>query len=247
MSSSGCELSVVIPCHNEVDNLVELVARLAAAFPPGTDPATEFILVDDGSTDGSAGVLTGLADQQSRLVPVVLPARVGQTRALWHGLQAARGRWIGHLDGDLQNDPADLPEMYRMARGEGLDAVLGYRLRRHDSPGRRLASRFANGVRRLVLHDSIQDVGCSTRIVRRAVLDRLPPVENQHRYLPALIELGGWRIAQVPAAHRERTRGSSKYGNLDRGLQGLRDLPRMKAYIDGLQGEALQGALTWHR
>jgi dolichol-phosphate mannosyltransferase len=132
--------------------------------------------------------------------------------------------------------------MYRIARREGLDAVLGYRQQRQDTLGRRLASQFARGVRQCVLHDSIRDIGCSTRIVRREVLDQLQPVENQHRYLPALIELGGWRIAQVPARHHERRWGISKYGNLERGLQGLRDLPRIKTYTNTLKERSEKGA-----
>jgi len=240
MAQPGPDLSIIIPCHNEADNLVELVRQLAGAFPSGKDPDVEFVLVDDGSTDGSDRIIARLANEQSRLVAVNLPERRGQTRALWHGLRVARGRWIGHLDGDLQNDPTDLPEMYRLARGDNLDAVLGFRFERNDSLGRRLASRFANGVRRVVLRDSIHDIGCSTRIVRREVLDQLPPVENQHRYLPALIQLGGWRTAQVPVRHHERRRGVSKYGNVKRGLQGLRDLPRMKSYVDTLKRRSFE-------
>ena len=235
VQKSSPELSVNIPCFNEAENLTELINRLEKVFPAHGELDLEFIIVDDGSSDGSAAIVADLAKENARIVPVYMPSRRGQTDALWQGLQAARGTWVGHLDGDLQNDPADLPVMYKRAQCDQLDAVLGYRLKRHDSLGRRLASQFANGVRRFVLHDAIRDVGCSTRVVRLDVLSELQPVKNLHRYLPALIELGGWRIAQVPVRHHERTRGVSKYGNLNRGFEGLRDLPRIKAYVKALQ------------
>ena len=234
------ELSVVVPCYNEAESLPELCRRLAEAFPTDDSLTVEFVLVDDGSTDGTAAVLQRLAADDPRIVPLPRPTRGGQTMALWDGLQAARGRWIAHLDGDLQNDPADLPVMLRQAGQENLDAVLGYRESRHDDFGRRFASRFANSVRRLVLHDTIRDIGCSTRVVRREILARLEPVPNLHRYLPALIEKGNWRLRQVPVHHYERDFGVSKYGNLSRGLQGLRDLPRMAAYIRALEQDATE-------
>ncbi len=241
MYVSDTELSIVVPCYNEAGSLAELVDRLGEAFPREAKPTVEFVLVDDASSDGSDRLLEDLAAVEPRLSFVRHPRRQGQTGALWSGLLASRGSWVGHLDGDLQNDPADLPAMYRKAIREDLDAVLGYRQNRHDDLGRRLASRIANGVRRMVLHDSIRDVGCSTRIVRRGILECLKPVANQHRYLPALIELGGWRIAQVAVTHHDRMNGQSKYGNLDRGVQGLRDLPRMAAYVRGIRATAPAG------
>ncbi len=224
-------LSVVVPCHDERDNLRELHRRLAEAFPTTGTIGAEFVLVDDGSTDGTGELLDQLAQGDPRVVPIHLAERSGQTAALWHGLQAARGDWIAHLDGDLQNDPADLPPMLERAREGDLDAVLGYRSRRHDDGSRRWASRAANAIRRTVLRDTIRDVGCSTRVVRREVLSSLPPVPNQHRYLPALIQRGGWSCIQIPTRHHERRHGSSKYGNLGRALDGLRDLPRMIFYL----------------
>ncbi len=219
-------LSVVVPCLNESGSLRELVRRLQAAFPAGGTPQAEFILVDDGSSDGSAALLRELAAEEPRLVPVLRANRGGQTAALRDGLRASRGAWVAHLDGDLQNDPADLPGMLQQAQ-QGYDAVLGYRVTRHDSVRRRLASRFANAVRRAVLHDHIRDIGCSTRVVRREALAALPVLPDVHRYIPALLERAGWRIAQVPARHEPRRYGVSKYTNVGRGLRGLVDLARV--------------------
>jgi len=235
MSEPEPVLSIVVPCYNEAGNLAELVERLAAALPADGGTAAEFVLVDDGSDDGTAEILARLARADARVVPVCRTERGGQTQALWSGFAAARGGWIGGLDGDLQNDPADLPRLYAQARRENLDAVLGFRATRHDDLGRRLSSRFANAVRRCVLGDTIRDIGCSTRVVRREALRGLEPLPNVHRYLPALIEAGGWRIAQVPVAHRPRRAGVSKYGNLSRGLAGLRDLPRMASYVRSIR------------
>jgi dolichol-phosphate mannosyltransferase len=225
-SGDAPELSVVVPCLDERANLSELVRRLQDAFPTGGAVHAEFVLVDDGSSDGSAVLLGELAAAEPRLVPVLRPRRGGQTAALWDGLRMARGGWIAHLDGDLQNDPADLPGMLQLAR-QGYDAVLGYRAARHDSWRRRAASRFANVVRRSVLHDHIHDIGCSTRVVRREALALLPELPDLHRYIPALLERSGWRIVQVPARHEPRRQGKSKYTNLGRGLRGLVDLARV--------------------
>jgi dolichol-phosphate mannosyltransferase len=220
---------------NERDSLSELVRRLQAAFPAGGASHAEFVIVDDGSSDGSAAVLGELATAEPRLVPVLRPRRGGQTAALWDGLRRSRGAWIAHLDGDLQNDPGDLPGMLQVAQ-QGYDAVLGYRAARHDGWRRRAASRFANTVRRSVLHDHIRDIGCSTRVVRREALAGLPELPDLHRYIPALLERAGWRIVQVPAHHEPRRHGVSKYTNLGRGLRGLVDLMRVARVARHLEG-----------
>lgn len=230
------ELSIIVPCLNEADSLPSLLAELQAAFPVGAAPAAEFIIVDDGSVDGSAALLGELAGGELRLRPVLRPLRGGQTRALWDGLQAARGRWVAHLDGDLQNDPRDLRAMLVRAEA-GHDAVFGFRTERHDSRSRRWASRAANAIRRQVLRDSIVDIGCSTRIVRREVLLTLPPLPDLHRYLPALIQRAGWRVLQMPTHHRLRQHGRSKYTNWGRALRGPGDLLRMASLARKLRRE----------
>lgn len=231
------ELSVVIPCLNEAGSLPSLLAELQATFDAAGVPA-EFILVDDGSTDASRALLREAALTEPRLRPVLRDARGGQTQALHDGLQIARADWVAHLDGDLQNDPRDLPALLAKAR-EGYDAVFGFRAARSDSLSRRLASRAANAIRKWVLRDSIVDIGCSTRVLRRDVLTTLPPLPDLHRYLPALVERAGWRILQVPTRHRPRQHGQSKYGNLGRALRGPADLLRMSRLARRLRRERL--------
>jgi glycosyltransferase involved in cell wall biosynthesis len=221
---------VVIPALNERDSLGELVEVLEHSFPADAIPTVEFIVVDDGSTDGSSDLLESLKERHPRLRSVIRSERGGQTAALWDGLAAARGAWIAHLDADLQNDPRDLPDLFHTAQ-QGYDAVLGVRAQRRDDLGRRLASRFANGVRRASLHDSIQDVGCSTRVVKAELLRAIPALPNMHRYLPAVIERLGARIAQVPVSHHPRRHGQSKYTNLGRGLRSARDLLRVRRFL----------------
>ena len=236
LPSVPVELSVIVPCLNEADSIPTLLAELVAAFPVGGTTAAEFVLVDDGSEDDSRAVLSRCVAKEPRLHPVLRPSRGGQTQALHDGLQAARGDWIAHLDGDLQNDPRDLPALLEAARS-GYDAVFGYRAERHDSLSRRWASRFANALRQQVLRDSIRDIGCSTRVVRREVLEKLPPLPDLHRYLPALVERAGWRVTQVPTHHRPRRHGTSKYGNLGRALRGPGDLFRMARLARRLRRE----------
>jgi glycosyltransferase involved in cell wall biosynthesis len=221
---------VVIPALNERDSLPELLRFLEESFPADAIPTVEFIVVDDGSVDGSAALLEEMRSEYPRLKAVCRVERGGQTPALWDGLAEARGTWIAHLDADLQNDPRDLPDLYRTAQ-QGYDAVLGIRAQRQDSLARRLASRFANGIRRASLHDTIQDVGCSTRVVKAKVLREIPPLPNMHRYLPAVIEQMGARIAQVPVSHHPRRHGESKYTNIGRGLKSARDLLRVRRFL----------------
>ncbi len=238
MSSDTPLLSVIIPCFEEVETLPEMVSALTSAFPAAYPVSAEFIFVNDGSTDDTAHVLAAMSARDARIVAVNLPDNVGQTWALWEGLAVARGPWIAHLDGDLQNDPSDLPEMLRLAMAEDWDAVLGFRAERHDHWQRRVASRFANAVRQAILHDSIRDVGCSTRVVKRNVLNQLRPIPNQHRYLPALLQRGNWCVTQVATTHHDRRHGHSKYDNWHRGWEGLRDMPRMAGYIRQLRTQS---------
>jgi len=220
------DVSIIVPCLDEVDNLQGLLQRLRHAFPAAGRTRAEFVIVDDGSGDGTATLLHSMIQTEPRLVPVVRPRTGGQTAALADGFRAARGRWIAHLDGDLQNDPADLPGMLLLAES-GYDAVFGFRAKRNDSLSRRLSSRVAGTIRRLWLHDHIRDIGCSTRVVRRGALARIPQARDLHRYLPALLERSGCRILQVPVHHGPRHRGRSKYTNLGRAVRGVVDLPRM--------------------
>jgi dolichol-phosphate mannosyltransferase len=182
----------------------------------------EIIVVDDGSTDDTPEVLTGLAADAPELRVIVLADGVGQSSAMWAGIRAARGGWIATLDADLQNDPADLVRLWEALPGH--DVALGWRVDRHDPWSRRLISRWANRVRNAVLGQSIRDTGCSVRIFPRAAALRLPAFRGVHRFLGPLLLREGCRLVQVPVGHRPRPYGRSHYNLWNRSLQVVVDL-----------------------
>lgn len=215
------DLSVVAPVYDERDNLEPLVDELQRVLAP-LDRTFEIILVDDGSTDGSAEVIAALARSRSGVRGLHLAANRGQTAALDAGFKAARGRSIVTLDADLQNDPGDIPRLLEAL--SGCDAVVGYRALREDRWLRRVSSRIANAVRNRVLNDETIDTGCSMKAFRREALDGLVLYDGMHRFLPVLLRARGSRVIQLPVNHRPRTRGKSKYGVRNRLFRGLRDL-----------------------
>jgi len=215
------EISVVIPAYNEAESLPVLLDELRAALD-ATGRASEIVLVDDGSSDGTAALLAREAARDPRLRPLALGRRAGQSAALAAGLARARGAIIVTLDADLQNDPADLPRI--LAALAYADVVSGVRRDRRDGWRRRIASRIANAARRAVLGDSITDIGCSFKAYRREALEGLPMFVGVHRFLPALCQFRGARLAEIPLSHRPRRHGSSKYGVGNRLWRGLHDL-----------------------
>jgi len=219
--NGAVDVSVVIPAYNEVENLEPLLTELRAALGPV--PGThEIVLVDDGSSDGTAERIVEEAARDPRVRPVLLEKNAGQSAALAAGLSRARGRVIVTLDADLQNDPADLPLV--LAALEHADVVSGVRQRRQDSRVRLLSSRIANRVRRGVLGDPVTDIGCSFKAYRREALEGLPMFVGVHRFLPALCVFRGARFAEVSLRHRARRHGVSKYGVSNRLWRGLADL-----------------------
>jgi dolichol-phosphate mannosyltransferase len=211
---------VVIPVYNERAN----VARLAEEIERGLSALGdewEAIWVDDGSTDRTVDVLRQL-DPPHRLLRFA--GNCGQSAALVAGFEAARGEWLATLDGDGQNDPADIPRLLDHAVACGVDLVNGVRTSRRDSLIRRLSSRIANAYRRRMLHDGVSDVGCSTRVVRRDLALGLPFFDGLHRFLPALVAMRGGTMDELPVNHRRRTSGASKYGVHNRLWVGLRDV-----------------------
>ncbi len=213
--SGNPAVSVVVPVHDEAGNVALLAAEIAAALAGRT---YEIVFVDDGSGDG-----TGAELARCRGIRVLRhPRRLGQSAALLTGAIAAKAPLIVTLDGDGQNDPADIPAL--LARLDGAGLVAGVRLVRHDSPPRRLASRIANGVRRAVLRDGASDTGCGLRAIRRDVLLALPRFDHMHRFLPALVLAAGHRVAYVNVGHRPRRAGRSKYGIWDRLWVGVVDV-----------------------
>jgi dolichol-phosphate mannosyltransferase len=214
-------LSIVLPVHDEVESLPVLWKELLDVLPALPAPV-EVLFVDDGSTDGSGGVITRLAEEDPRIRVLRFEANAGLSEAFYAGFQAARGRVVATMDSDLQSDPRDLPRL--LARLEGADAVVGWRQTRHDSWVKRASSRIANAVRKAFTGDPREDSACSLRVMRRECLAAVPPYSGMHRFVPTLLALAGHRVVQVPVNHRPRRFGRSKFGVRDRALPAFADL-----------------------
>jgi dolichol-phosphate mannosyltransferase len=219
-------VSVLIPAKNETHNLKPLIEEIRAAL---ADEAYEIIVVDDGSTDATLHELQQIKNSGLSTLRILCHERsLGQSTSLYHAALAARGQWLATLDGDGQNDPADIPGMLQLVRGGhgpvDVQLVAGHRVNRRDTASKRWASRFANGLRRRMLNDATPDTGCGLKLIERAAFLRLPYFDHMHRFLPALIQRHNGRMIVHPVNHRPRTAGVSKYGNLDRALVGILDL-----------------------
>jgi len=218
------ELSVVVPVHNERDNIVPLLSEIVSALRGKAD--FEIVYVDDASKDDSLGVLTSAKEQFPELRVLRHLSQSGQSTALRTGIRAARGAWIATLDGDGQNDPADIPKLLAM-RSQSPDAIklfAGWRVDRKDTGSKRWASKFANAIRSRLLRDETPDTGCGIKLFERAAFLDLPYFDHMHRYLPALFQRAGWQVKSVPVNHRPRGSGVSNYNNLNRALVGISDL-----------------------
>jgi dolichol-phosphate mannosyltransferase len=218
------ELSVVVPVFNEQDNIPPLIAEIVAALRDRVD--FEIVYVDDASRDGSVAVLTEAKRANPELRVVAHASQSGQSTAIRNGVKAARGRWIATLDGDGQNDPADIPKLLAM-RDESSAAIklyAGWRVNRQDSGSKRWASKWANAIRSRLLRDETPDTGCGIKLFEREAFLDLPYFDHMHRYLPALMQRAGWQVRSVPVNHRARGAGVSKYNNLNRALVGIADL-----------------------
>ncbi|WP_444452208.1 glycosyltransferase family 2 protein [Rhodobacter capsulatus] len=219
------QTTIVVPCRNEALNILPLIAEIVTAMA-GQGPF-EIIVVDDGSNDGMAARLEAARGQWPMLRVLRHDRPGGQSAAIHSGVLAARADLICTLDGDGQNPPAELPRLIAGLRAPGvalIGLVAGQRVGRKDTLARRLASRFANGLRARVLRDGTRDTGCGLKGFRRDAYLALPYFDHMHRYLPALFARDGWQIAHVDVAHRPRGAGQSHYSNLQRGLVGIVDL-----------------------
>ena len=206
-------VSVVVPVRNEAPNIAPLVAEIEAAL---AGVPHEIVYVDDGSTDAT-GTELGIAARHAPLRWLRHRASCGQSAAVVTGVRAARGQWIATLDGDGQNDPADIPRLLARAEAEGGEIlVAGWRTTRRDSWVKRRSSRIANRIRVALLKDATPDTGCGLKLFPRELFLRLPAFDHMHRYLPALVLRQGGRVVSEPVNHRHRTRGVSNYGTLDR-------------------------------
>jgi dolichol-phosphate mannosyltransferase len=217
-------LSVVIPMRNEGPNVAGLLAEIAAAL---AGVPHEVICVDDGSDDDTGAKLAEAAARHP-LRPLRHPRSCGQSAAVVSGVLAARAPWIATLDGDGQNDPADIPKLWARARAEAAGGaavmVAGHRVTRRDSEVKRITSRVANAVRARLLGDATPDTGCGLKVFPRALFLDLPRFDHMHRYLPALAIRVGGLVVSEPVNHRPRLRGVSKYGTLDRLAVSVSDM-----------------------
>ena len=219
-------LSVVVPVHDEAPNLRPLIDRIGAAL---SGIEHEIVYVDDGSGDTTPTILAEVAAVLPTLVRVRHRRSCGQSAAVITGVRAARGAFIATLDGDGQNDPADIPAMLeamRAAERAGPRPVLiaGHRVTRRDSEAKRWGSRIANFVRGRLLRDGTPDTGCGLKLFRRAAFLELPHFDHIHRFLPALFIRAGGQVVSVPVRHQARTHGASHYGTWDRLKVGVVDL-----------------------
>jgi dolichol-phosphate mannosyltransferase len=219
-------LSVVVPVCNEAENVVPLAREVAAAL---AGRPFELIFVDDGSTDATAESVRAARAEVPEVRLIRHSRRSGQSAAVRTGVRFARAEWVATLDGDGQNDPADIPalvsacEAARRADPSVL-LVMGHRTTRRDSWLKRVSSRVANGVRGRLLGDGTPDTGCGIKLMHRATFLELPFFDHLHRFLPALYRQQGAAVISVPVNHRPRTRGTSKYGLHNRLWVGIVDL-----------------------
>jgi dolichol-phosphate mannosyltransferase len=214
-------LSVVIPVFNERENLEQLAAELNEVLE-GLGSPYEVIFVDDGSRDGSAEVLARVKDMYSHIRVIRLRKNSGQTAAFDAGFKASRGETVITMDGDLQNNPQDIPKL--LERMSDNDLVCGWRQQRHDTFVRRMSSVIANGVRNSLSKEEIRDTGCSLKAFNADYARQLPLFDGMHRFFPTLVKLHGGRVAEVPVDHRPRTRGSTKYNIRNRMVRSFVDL-----------------------
>jgi glycosyltransferase involved in cell wall biosynthesis len=219
---STCDVSIIVPVLDEEESVPLLAGEVTAAFDGGPW-SWECLWVDDGSTDGTLGQLRALNRDDPRHRYVVHDRNHGQSAALLTGFARSRGRILATLDGDLQNDPADLPRLIRKLESEEVDMVNGVRANRRDSWLRRVSSRIANGFRNKVSGATATDVGCSVRAFYRECAEGLPRFHGMHRFLPTLLVLRGWRLTEVDVNHRPRELGTTSYGVHNRLWVGIAD------------------------
>jgi glycosyltransferase involved in cell wall biosynthesis len=219
------KISIVIPLFNEEDNVIPLYERLTDVMAACPEVDTyELVMVDDGSTDATARRLASIADP--RLKPVSMGTRQGQSAAFDRGIRAASYETIATLDGDLQNDPADLPAMVAILN-QGSDFVQGWRTPREDPLPKRISSRIANTLRRWVLKDAFHDIACSQRVFKKECVSTVEFFRGAHRFLPYLVQQAGYRVTECKVKHHPRIAGISKYGLSNRLIGPLKDLIRI--------------------
>ena len=223
LGPASLDVSIVVPVRDEAANVPRLAREIDNAMG-ATRWAWECVWVDDGSSDDTLDVIMRLCAAGSRHRFVELNQNYGQSAALGTGLEYSRGALVAMIDGDGQNDPADLPRLIDKLVSETLHLVNSYREKSQFGPVRRVSSRIANGFRNRLTGEHVRDVGCSTRVMRREYLDGIPVFKGMHRFLPTLLRINGCtRVAEVPVRHRGRWSGTSKYGISNRLWVGIAD------------------------
>ncbi len=220
------ELSVVVPVYNERDNIIPLIDEIVAALEGFV--RYEIIYVNDGSSDDTLAVLIEKQKTTANLRILKHAKSCGQSYAVRTGVKNARAHWIATLDGDGQNLPKDIPNLYNKAINAPAEdktwLIAGWRKKRHDSWLKLKSSKYANAIRSWMLKDKTPDTGCGLKVFRRDIFIDLPSFNHMHRYLPALYQRAGGNVENVEVAHRARERGVSKYGFWNRALVGIYDL-----------------------
>lgn len=214
------DITIIIPVLNEEENILPLALELTQTF---SEMSWECIWVDDGSCDSTSANLEQLVRSDERHHALVLEAHAGKSAALHAGCLAAQGTIICMLDGDGQNDPADLSLFIEILQAEKVDLVAGYRLNRQDNWVKRFSSFVGNRFRNAITGHTVRDTGCATRVMKKSSLMTLPFFSGMHRFIPTLFAMNGYRIIEAPANHRPRLRGCSKYGIGNRLGTGLID------------------------
>jgi len=209
-------LSLVVPLYNEEDNVAPMQAEIAEAL---AEIDYELVLVDDGSTDSTVANIR----RDSNVRVLEFEKNCGQSAAMYAGIHAARGEVIALIDGDLQNDPADIPKLL-LEIESGADLACGYRAKRKDTTFKRLQSRVANNVRKRFVGDGVRDTGCTLKAMRRECREGLIPFTGMHRFIPALIKSMGYKVTETAVNHRARQFGVSKYGFGNRAIRATRDM-----------------------
>src|SRR5438105_12046213 len=215
-TTSSPEVSVIVPLFNEEENIAILQSELSAALK---ELDFEIIFVDDGSGDRTVERI----EPKANVRVIRFEKNAGQSAAIYAGLEAAQGPTVVLIDGDLQNDPADIPKLLAEIE-RGADLVCGYRAQRKDTVVKRVTSRVANFVRRRFTKDGVRDTGCTLKAMKRECIGPLVPFKGMHRFIPALVRAAGYRLVEIPVNHRPRRFGRSKYGLSNRALRATIDM-----------------------
>ena len=215
-------VSIVVPFYNEAGNVEALHRQITEVVGSLPGHTFEFLYVNDGSTDTTRDLINRVASADDRVRAIHLRRNSGQSGAVYSGLTASLGEYILTLDGDLQNDPVDIPAFIELLHD--YDCVCGYRENRNDSAWRRTGSRIANRVRNAVLRDGVRDSACGAKGFRRSCIPHLVPFNGLHRFMPALLLTAGMSVTEYPVRHHPRRHGKSKYRTRDRFWRGIYDL-----------------------